>query len=145
MKEFFGEAKLLEIADSLLEIEEQKTAVLARLGEKALPGLVDDPDYASFVSEVKDLDAQTVALGVEREDLLVAKERFIREQKEDEARRTCVKCSMVSAEGARFCEECGAKIGDLPREFCKECCTLNHQGLKFCGECGTKLDELIVS
>ena len=142
MKEFFGEVKLSEIAEELTDIGEQKSRVYAALGEKALPELSDNPEYATFVADIDELDKRVAVLGVEREDLLAAKERFIREQKEEMARRTCVKCSMVSAEGARFCEECGGKVGDLPREFCKSCCTLNYAGLKFCGECGVKLDEL---
>jgi len=49
----------------------------------------------------------------------------------------CPHCRTRNREGAKFCEECGARIN----MECPQCRTLIPLGRKFCGECGCKLPE----
>ena len=47
----------------------------------------------------------------------------------------CPKCQFETAEGIKFCGECGAKLERL----CSSCNAPNPPTFKFCGECGRKL------
>jgi len=142
MTEFPGNPRLSAIHEELEAAKVERNRVLAELGEKALPVLTGNLAFTELLAKIDMLATQTEALKKEERDLLVAKDLHEREEKERMAIRTCPQCKTVSAEGARFCEECGVKVGELPREFCKTCCTMNHPGMKFCGECGDKLAVL---
>jgi len=51
------------------------------------------------------------------------------------AMAACPSCGKQINAGAKFCPECGAKVGT---NFCSECGAANKAGAKFCSECGTK-------
>ncbi|WP_231586622.1 double zinc ribbon domain-containing protein [Cupriavidus basilensis] len=46
---------------------------------------------------------------------------------------TCPICGVVSAQGARFCQQCGSSLVPAP---CTQCGTALSQNAKFCGSCG---------
>ena len=48
----------------------------------------------------------------------------------------CNQCGKENNEGAKFCEKCGAGLGE---SFCPECGHTNHADAKFCKECGNDL------
>ena len=48
---------------------------------------------------------------------------------------TCPRCQAQSGAGARFCEQCGAKLG----RTCSSCGVEVAAGARFCGACGTPL------
>ena len=50
----------------------------------------------------------------------------------------CPKCGANVKEGAKFCPECGEKMGT---EVCPKCGAKVAAGAKFCPECGVKLGE----
>lgn len=50
----------------------------------------------------------------------------------------CVKCGAQLREGAKFCNECGAKQEKLQ---CSNCGTELAPGAKFCSDCGTKVES----
>lgn len=47
---------------------------------------------------------------------------------------TCPSCHAAVREGAKFCDECGAKLGPA---HCANCNAELRSGAKFCDECGT--------
>src|SRR5262245_65308164 len=47
----------------------------------------------------------------------------------------CAKCGADNREGAKFCNECAARI----EASCSKCAAKNKPGAKFCDECGTSL------
>jgi ribosomal protein L40E len=49
----------------------------------------------------------------------------------------CVKCNAQLREGAKFCNECGAKQEKMK---CNSCQAELAPGAKFCAECGTKTE-----
>jgi class 3 adenylate cyclase/tetratricopeptide (TPR) repeat protein len=51
----------------------------------------------------------------------------------------CPKCQFENSEGAKFCNECGAKM----ELACPACGKVNPSGSKFCNECGHPLKELL--
>lgn len=48
----------------------------------------------------------------------------------------CPSCGALNNENAKFCSECGAKLGP---KCCPNCGAEIAPGAKFCGECGTKI------
>jgi len=47
----------------------------------------------------------------------------------------CPKCQYEIPEGAKFCNECGSKLGIT----CSACSKINPLSSKFCNECGHKI------
>ena len=121
--------------------EAKKHDAFAEFVELALPELKSKPAFAGPVAKIEEIIAE-IKEHSDRKDALVAdQEKAEREEKERLIKCTCVACKTVNPEDAKFCETCGGKLGELPREYCEACCTLNQPGLKFCGECGAKLKE----
>ena len=135
------EAALAAVTEELDDIGRRRNDVFSELGERALPELRDKPAYAGLAAEIAGLEARAGELLARRGELLAEKEALEREEKAKLALRTCFVCKAVNPEGARFCEECGAKLGEPPREYCTACGTMNQPSMKFCGECGARLVE----
>jgi predicted nucleic acid-binding Zn ribbon protein len=142
MAEHNYDEQLAAAAEETTATAAQRVDILAEIGAKALPGLRGDPDFADLANKLDDADAHAEELVGRIARLREEKALFELKEKERLARCTCPQCGKVNSDESRFCEECGATVGVLPREFCKICGTMNQQGLKFCGECGTKLDEI---
>jgi len=138
MKLLFDE-KLSEIMDEIADAETQRINIFAEIGEKAFSVVRDNPEFTELTGKIDEITSRFEELQQRKADLLEEKERYEKEEKERIARLTCFKCRKVSSDESKFCEECGAKLGELPREYCKNCGTLNQPNMKFCGECGTKL------
>ena len=128
--------------NEIAALEEKRLNALIELGELALPELKGNPEFFDPVAKIEEMALKIVELKEGMTILEARKAQFELEEKERIARRTCYACNRINPEGAKFCETCGGKLGDLPREFCKNCGTMNQPSLKFCGECGSKLDEV---
>lgn len=50
----------------------------------------------------------------------------------------CPSCGHMNPAGAKFCQECGTKLGG--KIFCPNCGKELEAGAKFCPECGTKIE-----
>lgn len=124
--------RLGEIAGQMTDLEQTEYEAYAELGRVVLPELEGRGTHAEIVSRIRETSEKLSALKVETASLEA-------EQKHRIAAITCYKCNTVSSEGAAFCEECGAKLGEKPKEYCEACGTMNHPGQKFCGECGARL------
>ena len=48
---------------------------------------------------------------------------------------TCPACATENLPGAKFCNECGARLAT----GCPNCGASNQPGAKFCNECGSRL------
>ena len=143
MSENHFDELLATVAAESAAINSSRLEILAEIGEKALPEIREKADFVDLTAKLDEVEKQAEAIQERTEKIREEKEKYERAEKERLARYTCPACQKVNAEGAGFCEECGHKVGELPREFCKVCCTMNQKGLKFCGECGTKLDEIV--
>ena len=125
-------ARLQELADQITEQQQTEQRLMAELGRAALPELADRPEFEPGVSQAREAGEKLAGL-LEEQDALT------KEKADSLAALTCFMCKTVNQDGAVFCEECGARLGEKPREYCEECGTMNHAGQKFCGECGAKL------
>ena len=133
--------RLAAVKDEKAALEAKRREALAEFGELALPELRGNADFAGPAAKIDGIDAEASALNEKEAALLAEQERLELEEKERIEKLTCFYCKAVSPDGARFCENCGAKLGDPPREYCRNCKTMNQPEMKFCGECGRKLDE----
>jgi RNA polymerase subunit RPABC4/transcription elongation factor Spt4 len=122
-------------------LEVKRLGAFTELGEKAYEQIKDVPEFAEITAVIDDAEKRIKEIGEEEAALIAEQEKKEREDRERIARQTCPSCKNVNPDDAAFCENCGAKLGELPKEFCKTCGIINQPGQKFCGECGTKLEE----
>ena len=123
------------------KLAEDKIKALAEFGEKALAELRDKKDYSEDVAKIDKITAEIEAKDKKETSLLAEKEKQEKEEKERIMKLTCFSCNTVNPDGAVFCENCGAKLGEPPKEYCKSCNFMNQTGMAFCGKCGAKLGE----
>jgi len=133
--------QLAAMKEELAALEERRLSAFAEFGKLAFPELKDKPAFAGPAAELEEISAKIESLNDQAAELLAEQEKRDREEKEKIARFTCVNCKTVNPDDAKYCENCGTPVGELPREYCKACGTMNYPGLKFCGECGEKLPE----
>jgi len=131
--------KINEIAEEITALEKSEVIAYAELGRKILPELEGDTEaeseYALYIDRIKGLSARLTFLKTEQSALETEYELAIEAL-------TCFFCKTVNLDGAVFCEECGAKLGEKPREYCESCGTMNRPDQKYCGECGAKLPPI---
>ena len=121
-----------DVANQIVGLEQAELALLAELGRKLLPELSGDSEHSPLAADIREVGAKLTKLRQEKSAL-------DEEYKKQLAALTCFACKKVNQASSRFCEECGRKLGEPPREYCRSCGTLNGSNLKFCGECGAKL------
>jgi len=124
---------LEDIGNQIDGFNQDETQLYAELGRKVLPQL-EEGEYSELVAEIKEIEEKLSFLKNEQSSLES-------DYKKRVADSTCFYCKTVNTEGGLFCEECGKKLGEKPKEYCEACGTMNHPGQKFCGECGGKLPE----
>ena len=124
--------KLDEVAGQIGALELSEREAYAELGRRLYPELAED-EQADLVLRIKTADEELA--GLRKEQTAIETEYSQRV-----AAATCFYCKTVNAEGAAFCEECGKKLGEKPKEYCEACGMMNRPGQKFCGECGKKLE-----
>lgn len=133
--------KLAALKEEVIQLEEEKFKAFADFGEKALPELRDKKEFSEEAARIDEIIAGISAKGEEETALLLEQEKFEAEERERIMKLTCFSCHKINPDGAVFCENCGAKLGDPPKEYCKKCGFLNQQGMEFCGKCGNKLGD----
>ena len=129
------------LKEELAALEGQQQAAFAEFGKLALPELKSKPAFAKAAAGLEEIEAKIKSLADQEAELIAEQVKREKEEKEKIARFTCVSCKTLNPDDAKFCENCGTPVGELPREYCQACGTLNYPGLKFCGECGAKLAE----
>jgi membrane protease subunit (stomatin/prohibitin family) len=133
--------QLAVLKDEIAALEKKQLSAYAELGKLAFSEMKGKPAFAEPAAEIEEIEVSLKTLHDQETELLTEQAKCEKEEKERIARFTCISCKTVNPEDAKFCENCGTKVGELPREYCQECATLNHPGLKFCGECGAKLSD----
>jgi len=129
------------LKEEVAQLEIDKVAALAEFGEKAISELRDKKGFAEDAEKIDAIMAEIDAKGEEEKALLEEKEKLEEEEKEKLMKRTCFSCNTVNPEDAAFCENCGSKLGEPPKEYCKACGFMNQPDMAFCGKCGSKLGE----
>lgn len=123
------DVKLMSAQAEIAELEQQQTAIYAQIGRQTLErGRGAFPDLESKLQLV-----QTNLL--ETQNKLKSAQAEKDSKKAAQLANTCPACSHVNAEGTKFCQECGGKLGALK---CTSCGTSLAPGARFCAECGAK-------
>ena len=84
---------------------------------------------------VKEREEREAAAKAEAEAKRLAEEAAEAERRKAMEAFTCPSCGYENPEGAKFCHECGTKLG---KTYCVSCGAELKPGMKFCGECGAK-------
>jgi ribosomal protein L40E len=128
------DAKAFLAQNTLNDLHQQQEQIYAKIGKKALPALTGNAEYADLLDELR----------VVQKKLVEATSSFEAAQAEKEAAKQelenacCPECGYENPAGSKFCQSCGAKLGDS-LIICQSCGAKNKAGTRFCGECGNKL------
>jgi ribosomal protein L40E len=126
--------KFMRARAALAEYKKQADKLYAEIGEMALARDGDEA-YGKTAETLRELltkidEAQAIidaAKGARKDD-----PHFSDMVHETE----CPSCGHTNPAEAKFCIECGAKLGPVT---CPSCGHINPPGTKFCGQCGTQL------
>ncbi len=131
--------QLMKLQTEINDLKKQENELYALIGRQA----VESYGLEAFQENGEKLRLLQNDIAV-AEEKLEAEKRAQEEEKaaEQAARdaRTCPSCGHENAEGTKFCQECGAKLG-VSGKTCPSCGHNNPVGTKFCQECGSKLDS----
>ncbi len=133
-----AEGKLMAAQAELNDLQKQEDEIMLEIGRKA---------YEKSPSEWP----QDAKLQLIRQNIAAAKAelREAKQEKEtadaakaaEDAKGKCPDCGHKNAEGVKFCQECGSKLGEAAKTFCTSCGAELAPGTRFCGECGARQGE----
>ncbi len=124
--------KLLNAQTELSELLSQETEAYANIGKKAL----SDGGHFGELENRLHLVQQNLALAKEKLNAAQGeKDEKEKAERLESDSRTCPSCGNVNAEGLKFCQECGTKLG---KQKCTSCGATLAPDTRFCGECGAK-------
>ncbi len=129
--------KIMSSQSEVSTLEEQETAIYTEIGKLAYarnPG-----DFPAQADRLRLLQSNLAAAKEKLASLQQAKEAAERAEQEAAAQTLCPSCGTQNAEGVKFCQECGTKLGAPQKVFCTNCGQQNQPGTKFCGGCGQRL------
>ena len=129
--------QLFQLQTEVSDLKKQETDLYTEIGRQAAARY----GLESFGEAAR-------RMGLIRANLADAEGRLAAAQREKEAREsadqaaraqhTCPKCGHENPQGTRFCQECGAKLGE--KNLCPSCGQENPLGTRFCGGCGSRLE-----
>jgi len=130
--------QLLKLQSEVSDLKKQETDLYTEIGRKAVEqyGL---ESFGEVADKMKLIRANLIAA---EQKLSAAKGQAEERQQAEKAAldaRTCPACGHQNAEGVKFCQECGGKLG--VQNICPNCGVANAAGMKFCQDCGTKLQN----
>jgi RNase P subunit RPR2 len=133
------DTKVFQASSELSELQKNETELYAKIGKKLYPSISNQPEYADLVYEL----SENLRKQAKAQELLKAAEQEKQQKDKTEAdeleARTCPNCQTVNPEGVKFCQECGAKLGQQSQFTCPKCGFKNPPQTRFCGECGARL------
>ena len=141
--------QLFKLQTEVSDLQKQETDLYAEIGKAA----VEQHGLDSFGETAQKLQLIQANLAAAQQKLSEAQAAEEERKRAEEAaaaerrraelaareERTCPDCGTENPEGTKFCQECGAKLGQ--KNTCPSCGTANPMGVKFCQECGTKLQS----
>ncbi len=124
--------KLMNAQTELSDLKQQELELLAEIGRQAFaanPGAYPQADKLRLVqANLAETESKLNVVNQEKEATDAA-------QRAQEESTTCPSCGHRNAQGVKFCQECGSKLG---ASLCQSCGAAMQPGVRFCGECGAR-------
>jgi hypothetical protein len=131
------EGKLLASQSELGGLQAQENGLLAEIGRLAYGR---DPSAWPQDAKLKLIRENIAAAKAALEEAKQAQEQADAAKAAADAVGKCPGCGHRNPEGVKFCQGCGAKLGEATRSSCTACGAELGPGTRFCGECGAKQD-----
>ncbi len=128
----------LEEQERILDVQKQE--YYQKLGQQyyIIAGENYDSSLEEIMSKLKKNQEQLLELEIKIDEV---------EQKlQEPVDNICPRCGKVMEASAKFCSECGARLGEenisghvevIQESLCKSCGSILKPNAKFCGKCGT--------
>ena len=135
--------KMVNAQTEVADLKKKEEALYAKIGRKAeeLYGLDTFADFANELrlvqSNLVTAEEKVAVLQREKEEADNAARAEEEARKAAMAAYVCPNCGYENAEGMKFCNECGTKLGQQ-KAFCTSCGAELQAGMRFCGECGAR-------
>jgi ribosomal protein L40E len=133
------DTKVFQATTELNDLQKNETELYAKIGKKVYPSISSQPEYADIVYELSDNQRRQNRIQEQLKAAQQEKQEKDKAAEEELEARTCPNCQTVNPEGVKFCQECGAKLGQISQFTCPKCGFKNPPQTRFCGECGTRL------
>ena len=128
--------KIMNAQSEINELRKKETEIYAEIGRQVLAektGLFPDLENKLQLVKISLQEAEQKLKSAQEEKLTIEAAK-----KAEEKTLTCPSCGTYNAEGIKFCQECGSRLGTLR---CSGCGTELSYGTRYCGECGKKQEE----
>jgi len=127
--------KLINAQSQVADLTAQETAVYTEIGRVAY-----ERDRSAFPAQADRL--RLIQANLAQAQAALSGQTEAKKAAEEQARAAseaaiCPNCGHQNAEGVKFCQECGAKLGGPAA--CPSCGQANPPGTRFCGGCGHAL------
>ncbi len=133
-----AEGKLLAAQAELSDYQKQENEILLEIGRQAYER---NPAEWSQDAKLKLIQQNIAAAQATLDEAKQAQERAEAEKAAADAVNKCPNCGHKNADGVKFCQECGTKLGAPAKAFCTACGAELAPGTRFCGECGARQGE----
>lgn len=129
------DVKTLNAQREIADLQKREADIFTEIGRQAFN---IDPSACTRGDELRQIQAEIAAAQSRLTSLEEEREKARQEQEAADADARCPSCGRQNAEGVKFCQECGAKLGKTP---CVSCGAELAPGARFCGVCGARQPE----
>ncbi len=130
-----AEGKLLAAQSELADYQKQESELLLEIGRQAYER---NPAEWPQDTKLKLIQQNIAAAQATLDEAKQAQGQAEAEKAAADAAGKCPNCGHKNADGVKFCQECGSKLGAPAKAFCTSCGAELTAGTRFCGECGAR-------
>ena len=129
------EGKLMAAQAELSDLQKQESEILLDIGRQAYQ---QNPSAWPQDAKLKLIRENIAAAQATLNTAKQAQEQVEAAKAAEDAKGRCPSCGHKNAEGIKFCQECGSRLGAPASGKCLSCGYDNPPGTRFCGGCGAR-------